>query len=77
MYIHKCYLTLHTAAAGLQDPSIHVRLGVGQQLISSQVGVVGRGYEIVTQRLIHVLIDLVVLRVEHITDWAPHVAGEP
>lgn len=70
-------LTLHTAAAGLQDPSIHVCLGVGQQLISSQVGVVGRGYEIVTQRLIHVLVDLIVLRVEHITDWAPHVAGEP
>ncbi len=70
-------LTLHTAAAGLQDPSIHVRLGVGQQLISSQVGVVGRGYEIVTKRLIHVLIDLVVLRIEHITDWAPHVTGEP
>lgn len=23
-------LTLHTAAAGLQDPRIHVRLGVGQ-----------------------------------------------
>lgn len=65
-------LTLHTAAARLQHPGIHVCLGVGQELVSSQVRVMRRGDEVVGKRLVHVLIHLVVQRVENVTRWTAH-----
>ena len=67
-------VTFHTAAAGLQHPGVHVGLGVGEELVSSQVRVMRGGDEVVTQRLLHVLIHLVVQRVEDVTCWAAHEA---
>lgn len=67
-----CTLTFYTAAARLQHPGIHVCLGVGEQLVSSQVCVMRRGNEVVTQRLLHVLIHLIVQRVENVTRWTAH-----
>lgn len=34
-------LTLHTAAAGLQDPGIHIYPRLGHELVPHEVGVVG------------------------------------
>lgn len=68
--------TFHAAAARLQHPGVHVRFGVGEKLVSSQVGVMRGGNEVVTQRLVHVLIDLMVQRVENVTGWAAHETGE-
>lgn len=65
-------LTFHAAAAGLQHPGIHVSLGVREKLVSGQVRVVGGGDEVVGQRLIHVLIHVVVQRVEDVTRWTAH-----
>lgn len=65
-------LTFHTAAAGLQDPGVHVCLGMGEKLVPSQVRVVRGGDEVVTQRLIHVLIHLVVQRVENVARRTAH-----
>lgn len=69
-------LTLHAAAAGLQHPGVHVGLGVGQELVSGQVRVVGGGDEVVAKRLVHVLVHLVVQRVENVTRWASHETCE-
>lgn len=69
-------LTLHTAAAGLQNPGIHVYPRLGHELVTHEVGVVGRGDEVVTQRLCHVLVHSVVLRVEDVTGRAPRVVGK-
>lgn len=65
-------LTFYTAAARLQHPGIHVGLGVGEELVSGQVRVVRRGDEVVAQGLLHVLIHLVVQRVEDVTRWTAH-----
>lgn len=65
-------LTLHATAAGLQHPGVHVGLGVGQELVSGQVRVVRGGNEVVAKRLVHVLVHLVVQRVENVTRRAPH-----
>lgn len=64
--------TFHTAAARLQHPGVHVGLGVGEQLVSSQVRVVGRGDEVAAQGLLHVLVHLVVQRIEDVARWAAH-----
>lgn len=69
-------LTLDTSAARLQHPGVHVGLGVGQQLVSSQVGVVRRGDEVVGQRLVHVLVNLMVQRVENVTGGTAHETSE-
>lgn len=69
-------LTFYTAAAGLQHPGVHVGLGVGEELVSGQVRVVRRGDEVVAQGLLHVLIHLVVQRVEDVTRWAAHEIRE-
>lgn len=69
-------LTLHAAAAGLQHPGVHVGLWVGQQLVSSQVRVVRGGDEVVAKRLVHVLVHLVVQRVENVTGRASHETRE-
>lgn len=65
-------LTFYTAAARLQHPGVHVGLGVGEELVSGQVGVVGRSDEIIAQRLLHVLIYLMVQRVKNVTRRAAH-----
>lgn len=64
--------TFDTAAARLQHPGVHVSLGVGQQLVSSQVRVVGRCNEVVAQGLLHVLVHLIVQRIEDVACWAAH-----
>lgn len=64
--------TLYAAAAGLQDPGIHVGLGMGEELVTSQVRVMRGSDEVVAQRLIHVLIHLMVQRVENVTCWTAH-----
>lgn len=69
-------LTFYTATARLQHPGIHVCLGVGEELVSSQVCVMRGGDEVVTQRLLHVLIHLIVQRVEDVTRRTAHEAGE-
>lgn len=69
-------LTFYTAAAGLQHPGVHVGLGVGEELVAGQVRVVRRGDEVVAQGLLHVLIHLVVQRVEDVTRWAAHEIRE-
>lgn len=69
-------LTFYAAAAGLQHPGIHVSLGVGEELVSGQVRVVRGGDEVVAQRLLHVLIHLVVQRVENVTCWTAHETCE-
>lgn len=69
-------LTLHAAAAGLQDPGVHVHSRLGHELVAHEVGVVGRGDEIVAERPRHVLVHAVVLRVEDVTSRAPRVVGE-
>lgn len=65
-------LTFHAAATRLQHPGVHVSLGVGQELVSSQVCVMGGCDEVVAQRLIHVLIHLVVQRVENVACRTAH-----
>lgn len=70
-------LTFHASASGLQDPGVHVHSGLGHQLVSHEVGVMRRGDEVVTQRASHVLVDLVVFRVEDVPSRAAHVRGEP
>lgn len=69
-------LTFYTAAARLQHPGVHVSLGVGEELVPSQVGVMRRSNEVVTERLLHVLIYLMVQRVEDITRRAAHETCE-
>lgn len=69
-------LTLHTAAAGLQDPGIHVCPRLGRELVAREVGVVRRGDEVMAQRLGHILVHAAVLRVEDVTGRAPCVVGE-
>ena len=69
-------LTLHTATTSLDNIGIHFHSRLRQQLVSSQVGVVRCGNEVVTQRLRHVLVHLVVFRVEDITCRTSHVVGE-
>jgi len=64
--------TLHAAAAGLQHPGVHVGLGVREKLVSGQVCVMRRGDEVVRERLLHVLIHLMVQRVENVTCWTAH-----
>ena len=68
--------TLHTATASLEDVGVHVHPGLGQKLVSCQVGVVGRGDVVVAQGLGHVLVHRVVLWVEDVSCWTPHVIGE-
>lgn len=72
----KTRLTLHTSTAGLQDPRVHVHPRLRHQLISRQVRVMRRGYEVIIQRLCHVLIHLVVFRVEDVSSRTPHVIGK-
>lgn len=82
--MHECTLfrerrlpqTFHAAAAGLQHPGVHVEAGLGHELVPHQVGVVGRGDEVVAERLRHVLGHHVVLWVEDVPRRAAHVAGE-
>lgn len=69
-------LTFYAATAGLQHPGVHVCLGVGEELVSSQVCVMRGGNEVATQRLLHVLIHLIVQRVEDVTRRTAHEAGE-
>lgn len=69
-------LTLHTATACLQNISIHFHPWLRKQLVSSQVCVVRRSNKVITERLCHILVDLVVLRVENITSRTSHVVGE-
>lgn len=69
-------LTLHTATASLENIGVHFDSRLRQQLVSCQVGVVRCGDEVVTQRLRHVLVHLVVIRVEDITCRTSHVVGE-
>lgn len=64
--------TLHTATAGLQNIGIHFHSRLREQLVSCQVGVVWGGNEVVIQRLRHVLVHLIVLRIKYITCRAPH-----
>lgn len=71
-----CVLTFYAATAGLQHPGVHVCLGVGEELVSSQVCVMRGGDEVVTQRLLHILIHLIVQRVEDVTRRTAHEAGE-
>lgn len=73
---YRSKLTFYTAAARLQHPGVHVGFGVGEQLVSSQVCVMRGGDEVVTQRLLHVLIYLVVQRVENVTCGAAHETRE-
>lgn len=67
-------LTFDAATAGLENPGVHVGLGVRQQLVPGQVRVVRGGDEIVAQGLIHVLVHVVVQRVENIARWTAHEA---
>lgn len=69
-------LTLHTATACLQNVGVHFHSRLREQLVSCQVGVVRRGDEVIIQRQRHVLVHLVVLRVEDITCGTPHEVGE-
>lgn len=69
-------LTLHTATACLENVGVHFHSGLRQQLVSRQVGVVWRGNEVVTQRLCHVLVHLIVLGVEDIRCGTAHVVGK-
>jgi len=69
-------LTLHTATACLQNIGVHFHTGLREQLVSCQVRVVRGGNEVVTERLRHVLVDLIVLMVEDITCRTSHVVGE-
>lgn len=69
--------TFYAAAAGLQHPGVHVGFGMGEKLIPSQVRVMRRGDEVVTQRLIHVLIYLMVRGVENVTRRTAHEACKP
>ena len=69
-------LTLHAAAAGLQDPGVRVRPRLGRELVAHEVGVVRRGDEVVAQRPRHVLVYAAVLRVEDVARGAPSVVGE-
>lgn len=72
VFKYRCMLTLHAAAARLEHPGVHVGLGVGEKLVSSQICVVRGSDEVVTQRLLHVLIHLMVQRVENVTRWTAH-----
>ena len=72
VFKYRHMLTLHTSAARLQHPGIHVSLGVGEKLVSSQICVVRGGDKVVTQRLLHVLIHLMMQRVENVTRWTAH-----
>ena len=69
-------LTFHTATASLENIGVHFHSRLRQQLVSGQVGVVRRGNEVVTQRLGHVLVHLIVLRVEDVACGTPHVVGK-
>ena len=69
-------LTFHTATACLQNIGIHFHSGLRQQLVPWQVSVVGGGNEVVIQRLRHVLVYLVVLRVEYVPCRTPHEVGK-
>lgn len=69
-------LTFHTATACLENIGVHFHSRLREQLVSCQVGVVWGGNEVVTQRLCHVLVHLIVLRVEDITCRTPHEVGK-
>lgn len=69
-------LTLHTATACLKNIGIHFHSRLGKQLVSCQVSVVRGGDEVVSQRLSHVLVHLIVLGVEDVASRTPHEVGE-
>lgn len=71
-----CRLTFHTATACLKNIGVHFHSGLREQLVSCQVGVVRGGNEVVIQRLRHVLVHLIVLRVEDVTCRTPHEVGK-
>ena len=68
--------TFHAAAAGLQHPGVHVHPGLGHELVSHQVGVVGGSDEVAPQRLSHVLVHIVVFWVEDVPSRTAQVVGE-
>lgn len=68
--------TFDAAAAGLQHARVHLGPGLREQLVPAQVGVVGRGDEVVAQGLLHVLVHLAVQGVAHLARRAAHEAGE-
>jgi hypothetical protein len=69
-------LTFHTATASLEHIGVHVYPGLRQKLVPCQVGVVGRGYEVVTQGLSHVLVHTMVVWFKDVSCWTSHVIGE-
>lgn len=69
-------LTLHTATASLENIGIHFHSRLRQQLVACQIGVVWRSNKVVTQRLRHVLVHLVVLRVEDVSCRTSHEVGK-
>lgn len=68
--------TFNTSATILQHPRVHLRSGLGQQLVSCQVRVVRRSNEVVTKGLVHVLMHFTVQRIKYITRGTAHEAGE-
>lgn len=68
--------TLHAAAAGLQHAGVHARPRLRRELVAREVGVVGRADEVVAERPRHVLVHVVVARVEDVPGRAPRVVRE-
>lgn len=68
--------TLHAAAAGLQHAGVHARPRLRRELVAREVGVVGRADEVVAERPRHVLVHVVVARVEDVPGRAPCVVRE-
>lgn len=76
--ISKLYYThtFNTSTTILQHSCIHLHSGLGQQLVSCQVRVVGRSDEVVTKGLIHILMHFTMQWIENITSRTAHEVGE-
>lgn len=67
---------LEERSAGKGLPDVGLGAAVSSQLVLGEVGVVGGGDEVVSQRLSHVLVNSAVLGVEHTVLLGQHVHGE-
>lgn len=68
--------TFHAATALLQHPSIHVHLGLREELVPSQVCVVRGSDVVVAQGLVHVLVHFIVQWVKDVASRTSHEVRE-
>lgn len=73
----KCQLELCLCVNVDVLPDIRLCTALAHDLVFGKVGVVGGGYKVVTERMVHILIHFAMLWIKHNILLRQHVHGEP